>query len=532
MKIQINDLLKLDAFSGASVVAGQKSVGSRIRSVSVMDACSAERAAVENGVKEQLVLTSFSGIADEDVRISMIKRLDERGVSGICVFHQGNGIKSLGIRLADEAEKLDFPVILMPSSGPEYAEVIEQVMDKILYGDSYENDLINHTIYHLLDFEKHSNFESALREAAITNSFQVILFSHDFNPILTVETRQRATIADAIRYGKEKGIDKENFFTFVDVNGVLTYWGPVTVAKEKYFMMLVDNDDNYSAQEITKLAEIIELAMGMWKYTPERDIKAEFINALTRNNKSLAYSIKDELDLNTADILSVFFAKGIETKTGNDIIADFERNRNITVMRISDGDEGNGFETSGVVFRMESMSPEESSYDADKETCMDLYEKLACADDSVRIFHATGIDGLEGAGDAFRLINETCPYVESVFPQKQVYTKYELTLVSNCINLSVHGGYQKKDYMDLLEPFKREVGENKAKQLLDTLETFVLDAGMNSGRTSALMGIHTNTVQYRLKRINEVLGVEITGNRVIPGLTIALALKRLEGVVK
>jgi DNA-binding PucR family transcriptional regulator len=41
------------------------------------------------------------------------------------------------------------------------------------------------------------------------------------------------------------------------------------------------------------------------------------------------------------------------------------------------------------------------------------------------------------------------------------------------------------------------------------------------------MGIHTNTVQYRLKRINDVLGVEITGNRVLPGLTIALTLNRL-----
>ena len=38
----------------------------------------------------------------------------------------------------------------------------------------------------------------------------------------------------------------------------------------------------------------------------------------------------------------------------------------------------------------------------------------------------------------------------------------------------------------------------------------------------------TNTVQYRLKKINEILGAEITGNRVIPGLTIALALQRLE----
>ena len=152
-------------------------------------------------------------------------------------------------------------------------------------------------------------------------------------------------------------------------------------------------------------------------------------------------------------------------------------------------------------------------------------------DKKVRIFHATGLDGIEGAADSFRLISETWTFVESVFPYKRVFTKYELALVSNCINLQLQGSYLKRNYMELLEPFRREMGENKAKQLLETLETFVLDAGMNSSKTSDFMGIHTNTVQYRLKRINEVLGAEITGNRVIPGLTIALALKRLERVV-
>ena len=54
---------------------------------------------------------------------------------------------------------------------------------------------------------------------------------------------------------------------------------------------------------------------------------------------------------------------------------------------------------------------------------------------------------------------------------------------------------------------------------------------MTSSKTAEFMGIHANTVQYRLKKINEMLGVEITGNRVLPGLTMALALKRLERVV-
>ena len=37
----------------------------------------------------------------------------------------------------------------------------------------------------------------------------------------------------------------------------------------------------------------------MWKYTPERDVKAEFVKALIRSNKSLAYALKDEMELPT-----------------------------------------------------------------------------------------------------------------------------------------------------------------------------------------------------------------------------------------
>ena len=62
------------------------------------------------------------------------------------------------------------------------------------------------------------------------------------------------------------------------------------------------------------------------------------------------------------------------------------------------------------------------------------------------------------------------------------------------------------------------------------ISTFVLDAGMNSGRTAEFLEIHNNTVQYRLKKANDILGAEMTANRIIPGLTMALAIKRLEEI--
>ncbi|MDE8735424.1 PucR family transcriptional regulator, partial [Eubacteriales bacterium DFI.9.88] len=99
----------------------------------------------------------------------------------------------------------------------------------VLYSDNFSNRLISNTIFHLLNFEKHSNFQSAVRESAINNDFQLILLSEDFNPILSVETRHKATIAEAIRMGKEREVEKQSeVYTMIDVNGVLTYWGPVT----------------------------------------------------------------------------------------------------------------------------------------------------------------------------------------------------------------------------------------------------------------------------------------------------------------
>ncbi len=101
-------------------------------------------------------------------------------------------------------------------------------------------------------------------------------------------------------------------------------------------------------------------------------------------------------------------------------------------------------------------------------------------------------------------------------------------MVCDCAYILTSSQAIKKMYLDLIEPFDREVSQNKGRLLLDTLSTFMLDAGMNSNKTAEFMSIHNNTVQYRLRKANEILGAEMTANRIIPGLTMALAIKRLE----
>lgn len=524
MKITVKECLELEILKTANVVAGHKALNNRVKGVSVID--TADLSDVEHFLakKGEIVLTGFFGSKnDVTSQVELIKALAKAGNAAVILFYVGAMTTHLSREVVDAAEQVGMPLIVLPENkGVSYADVIHELMEKILYSDNFANRLISNTIFHLLNFEKHSNFQAAVREAAINNDFQLILLSSDFNPILSVETRHKATIADAISLGRERDVEKSAVYTMIDVNGVLTYWGPVLINGEKHFMFIVDNEDSYSAGEITKLAEIIELAMGMWKYTPERDAKSEFIKALRRGNKSLAYTLKEEAGIEGNEILSIFYGKGIEKNKGFKYISDFESSQGLQIMKITEGED-----TYGMVFSRHNKLEESQS--ADRSACIELYNKLK-EEKTVRIFHVTGIDGIEGAADAYRLISEAWTFVQNVFPYKRVFTKYELALVSNCISIQLQGGFVKKNYVELLEPFK-EAKESKGKQLLETLETFVLDAGMNSAKTSEIMGIHTNTVQYRLKKINEVLDVEITGNRVIPGLTIALALKRLETLV-
>ena len=525
MKVTVKDCLQLESFRKCIVVAGENHMENRIKAVSVMDAATPAEALACNGNSGTMILTTFAGMKnDVKAQCETITELAKAGVPAIVVFRREKSTGTLDKAVTGAADAAGLPLLIMvDGEKTDYSRIIEEVMEQVLYGNSFKNSLINNTIFHLLNFEKHSSFQQALHEAAVNNDFQVVLLSEEFNPVFTIETRHQTTINEIIRHGREVALNLGHIYSLIEINGVLTYWGLLYLNNEKYYLFIVDNDDNYSSGEITKLAEIIELAMGMWKFTPERDAKAELVKALMRGNKSLAYSLREEAGIKASDILSVFYARGIENGQADEVINRFAREGILDIIKITEDDE-----SYAILLRGEKIKDDEER--SEMAACVELFDALK-ENKSVRISHVTGLDRIEGAGDGFRLIGETWAFVESIFPYKRVFSKYELALVSNCINIQVQGGHLKKNYMDLLEPFRKE-GDNKSKQLLETLETFALDAGMNSGKTAEFMGIHTNTVQYRLKKINDLLGVEITGNRVIPGLTIALALQRMENAKK
>ena len=450
MKVTVKDCLQLESFRKCIVVTGEKHMDNRIKAVSVLDAATPEEALACNGNSGTMILTTFAGMKkDTKAQCKTIRELAKAGVPAIVFFQREKSARPVDKEVTAAADTAGIPLLLMvDGEGMDYSKIIAEIMEQVLYGNNFKNSLINNTIFHLLNFEKHSSFQQALHEAAVNNDFQVVLLSEEFNPVFTVETRHQATINEVIRRGREVALNLGHIYSLIEINGVLTYWGLLYLNNEKYYLFIVDNDDNYSAGEITKLAEIIELAMGMWKFTPERDAKAELVKALMRGNKSLAYSLREEAGIRASDILSVVYARGIETGMADEIIDEYMEKGLLNIIKITEDNE-----SYAVLLRGEKLGEDEDI--SEMAVCVSFFDRLK-ENKTVRIFHVTGVDRIEGAGDGFRLIGETWAFVENIFPYKRVFSKYELALVSNCINIQVQGGHLKKNYMDLLDPFKRK----------------------------------------------------------------------------
>ena len=287
MKISVNDCLRLEAFRGCRILACEEECARRVRTVSVLDESDLDMGVDRNGVEEQMVITHlWTSKDDTDAQIKAVTELGKRGISALVVYLNEKGISEIAQEVISAAEAVRLPLITIKDTGRvTYSMLIEEVLDKILYGENFSDNIINNTISHLMNFEKHSNFPSALKEAALRNNYQVVLMTEEYNTILTVETRHLVKIEDAVQAARKLDAFTMNGFTRVEIEAIVTYWGFINIKDSKYILVIVDNNDEYSSAVMTRLAQTIELAIGMWKYTPDRDSRAEFIKSAVRGDR-------------------------------------------------------------------------------------------------------------------------------------------------------------------------------------------------------------------------------------------------------
>ena len=125
---------------------------------------------------------------------------------------------------------------------------------------------------------------------------------------------------------------------------------------------------------------------------------------------------------------------------------------------------------------------------------------------------------------AFSIWNQSEATARTVFPLLEIFHESEIELARQCneiIRLGEASITSATGCLDALEE------HHNSEEMLKTLEVYFLDADLSMQKTSEILGVHKNTIKYRINMVCDALGQQV-GNPVTSArLTTALAIRRL-----
>jgi len=154
---------------------------------------------------------------------------------------------------------------------------------------------------------------------------------------------------------------------------------------------------------------------------------------------------------------------------------------------------------------LDSWDPARKGFETTPQRRLDLLAQLVREECELPFTLAMGIalPGLEGVAVSYQSARSASRLGRLRMPQQQVFSYYDLALPVLLSGLD--SGWQAHQ---LRMPIARLAGDKSRAMLRTTLDTwFAQDE--NSAATAASLGIHRNTLDYRLRRIGELTGLDL-----------------------
>ena len=154
---------------------------------------------------------------------------------------------------------------------------------------------------------------------------------------------------------------------------------------------------------------------------------------------------------------------------------------------------------------LDSWDPARKGFETTPQRRLDLLAQLVREECELPFTLAMGIalPGLEGVAVSYQSARSASRLGRLRMPQQQVFSYYDLALPVLLSGLD--SGWKAHQ---LRMPIARLAGDKSRAMLRTTLDTwFAQDE--NSAATAASLGIHRNTLDYRLRRIGELTGLDL-----------------------
>ena len=530
MSVTITDILKLPSLQGAKVLAGHSNLDCIISSISVLESADGMEA-VQGYARhygQEILLTAFIAYKDDvDKQCNAIRLVHDEGEVGIILFYVGSVLPKVDQRVIDLSDELGMPLIVMPENHLElrYSDVICEVMEAVIDDrrkNSYFATDVIEQISHTTNTQR--SISSVLAIIRDRTQCSVFLFDELGRMLNMAEwpNGRNLPIVDII--AKYNHTDKESGKAVEIVLDKKPYYvirESLQNADTKIEMLIVKEKDDLTVESSKQIKYVVKTYLNLWTENYAQVDTKQLVSAIINNEPEKMRRIADILKISVERMECVYFFYS-DTFSHNyyeltkakmmiqDYVSAYKNNFLVDI-----------FDETVVV--MADRKLELSDEDL-QELLNELEENALKA--RVVIYNPTTTT--KKVQEAYRQLQSFKKYVPIVFPKKSVITGGEIAFVGQTKEL-----FDTQSYSSTLEDImKLQLFTDKRQaDLLETMEVFLLDGNMSVAKTAELMFTHKNTIQYRIKSLEGILGHKLTRIPEVYNLYTLAAINRLNKAI-
>jgi len=530
VNVTVADCMKLPTFREARVFAGAGGLNRVVASVSVMEYPDIPVLSSELLVGNELMISALTQIKDDiDMQCRLVRHLHFMGAACLVVFYVGVYVRELDPRLLATADELDFPLIVMPFGrmNCRYSDMITDVMELVLFRQRQERHYASDMVSRISQLQpEQRTIKTVLR--LLSDRLRCTLLLADrymerrgFAPWPLSAQLDCHALLDSLKASAEDGSTPREMS--VEGKDCLVWCMPVSSDMHRGFQLVViDEQRRLEYDMLQQAVEVIELFLNIWNKNTFYDGTDALIHAILSDRPDEMKRLSASMHIDISSIHTMWVMQ-IENFTGV-ALSDSQRRDCILKAKLF-------LQEYHKLTVVDSFGPyiialsDANLFDgSESDLAENFRERLHEQELELSCSVFKDIDTTAQAREAFVLTSENLAGARRVYPERHVFTYSSLRFVKDCRDALEAGEECTRRKMAVLERLEQQ---SDAAELLQTLCVYLLDAESSTQKTGSILYMHKNSVNYRLNKIRNILGSDLSQMPSVFEIYQASALYRL-----
>lgn len=508
MSLTVRKLLDLPSLRGARLVAGTRALERPVSSVSVLEYSEPSQTQSElfeaiSFEGSEIVITAFANICnDSSAQVAVIRRLAAAGEVGLMLYYVGTFVPEISDEVKEVADKLSFALIEMPHDKHlRYSDAISDICEAIFRQEVHASSFVTEIL------EEVSLLPESLR--SVSTVLRMLRDRLRASLILS-DPQGRVINISSFPHGREEELGR------LFESGSLDSAWHVDKARihergmgSLMLTVVRENGTGLTDDQLAMTVETLHLFLVIWSPKHGQAVIAELVRAILQDESLKMRRLADLFSIDVKSIDTMFTVKGEGLEESLDEVKS--RLEPYIARPIVDL-----YQDSIVLFLASSMGGD----------VLEAVSSLLAYDGDRLLVRAFNLKDTSAVRKAFLLVQSSADLASKVYRRK-VLDLVDVQLVDYFLSVLAKG---EDEIASVLSPLAVLDEMEEGTVLTDTLEAFLLNADMSTLQTSRMLGVHNNTVKYRLKRISSILHADIMKAPQNVMLYRALMMRRIIGL--